>query len=118
MKKFLAIYTGYGNSEQQQEWNEMDEAKRNEIEQKAMVAWGDWMEKNKDSIVDQGGPLSKTKLADKKGISDTQNNMAAYVMVQAESREAAAELFRNHPHFALFPGEGVEIMEVMPMPGM
>jgi hypothetical protein len=44
--------------------------------------------------------------------------MAAYTIVQAESHEAAAKLFEGHPHFAIFPGDGVEIMEVLPIPGM
>ena len=30
---------------------------------------------------------------------------------------AAAKLFENHPHFTIFPGESVEIMPVLPIPG-
>jgi hypothetical protein len=26
-------------------------------------------------------------------------------------------MFENHPHFAIFPGEAVEIMPVLPIPG-
>ena len=26
-------------------------------------------------------------------------------------------MFENHPHFAIFPGERVEIMPVLPIPG-
>ena len=43
--------------------------------------------------------------------------MTGYVIVQAESHEAAARLFENHPHFAIFPGDSVEIMECLPLPG-
>jgi hypothetical protein len=42
--------------------------------------------------------------------------MGAYTVVQADSQEAAAKLFQNHPHFTMFPGEGVEVMECLPMP--
>jgi hypothetical protein len=38
------------------------------------------------------------------------------VIVEAESHEAAARLFENHPHFAIFPGDSVEIMEFVPIP--
>jgi hypothetical protein len=38
------------------------------------------------------------------------------VVVQVESHEAAAKLFEKHPHFTLFPGDSVEIMECLPMP--
>jgi hypothetical protein len=38
------------------------------------------------------------------------------VIVEAESHEAAAALFSEHPHFAVFPGDSVEIMECLPIP--
>jgi hypothetical protein len=50
-------------------------------------------------------------------VSDIKNSMTGYVVVQAESHEAAAGMFKNHPHFAIFPGDSVEIMECLPMPG-
>jgi hypothetical protein len=43
--------------------------------------------------------------------------MTGYVIVQAESHEAAARMFENHPHFTIFPGDSVEIMECLPIPG-
>lgn len=43
--------------------------------------------------------------------------MTGFVVVEAESHDAAAALFVNHPHFAIFPGEAVEIMEALPIPG-
>jgi len=45
------------------------------------------------------------------------NNMTAFTVVRAESHEDAAKLFEDHPHFTIFPGESVEIMECLPMPG-
>ena len=44
--------------------------------------------------------------------------MTGYVIVQAESHEAAAKMFENHPHFSIFPGDSVEIMECLPLPQM
>ena len=69
------------------------------------------------AILDMGSPLGKTKRASREGIADTRNNMAGYVLVQAESHEAAAKLFEKHPHFTVFPGDSVEIMECLPLPG-
>jgi hypothetical protein len=82
-----------------------------------MKAWGDWMAKNQSAIVAPGGPLGKTKRTSSQGISDITNALAGYVVIKAESHEAAAKMFVNHPHFAIFPGEAVEIMEVLPIPG-
>ena len=53
--------------------------------------------------------LGKTKRIDAKGISDTKNEITAYTIVQAESHEAAAELFANHPYFMIFPGQSVDV---------
>ena len=68
-------------------------------------------------IVDQGSPVGKTKRISAQGISDTKNEIAAYTIVQADSHEAAARLFEHHPHFTIFPGDSVEIMECLPIPG-
>jgi ribosomal protein S17 len=43
--------------------------------------------------------------------------MTGYVVVRAESRQEAARMFENHPHFTIFPGDSVEIMECLPIPG-
>lgn len=118
MKKFLAVYTGNPASVEKKGWNAMSEAQRKEREKRGMAAWHEWVEANKASIVDGGAPLSKTKCVSERGIENISNNLAAYVVVQAESHEAAARLFENHPHFAIFPGDAVEIMECLPIPEM
>jgi hypothetical protein len=117
MKKFLAIYTGTATSAERSEWDKLDPAKRQELERSGMAAWGKWMTDNQKSLVDAGGPLGKTKRTSRDGVSDIKNAMAGYVVLTAESHEAAARLFENHPHFAIFPGEAVEIMECLPVPG-
>ena len=43
--------------------------------------------------------------------------MTGYTVVRADSHESAAKLFEKHPHFTIFPGEAVEIMPVLPIPG-
>ena len=44
------------------------------------------------------------------------NNLAGYTVVHAESQEEAVKMFRDHPHFAIFAGDALEIMEVSPIP--
>jgi YCII-related domain len=117
MKKFLAIFLGSAAAMEKSGWNTMDAAKRKQLEASGMKAWGDWMTKHQALIAETGGPLGKTKRAAAPGVSDTKNNMAGYVIVQAESHEAAARMFERHPHFTIFPGDSVEIMEVLPIPG-
>jgi hypothetical protein len=117
MKKFLAIYIGTASSMEGSEWIRMDEGKRKKLQASGIKAWGEWMMAHKGAIVDEGGPLGKTKRTAAQGVSDTKNSMTGYVVVHAESHEAAARMFENHPHFTILPGDSVEIMECLPIPG-
>jgi hypothetical protein len=116
MKNFLAIYNGTHAS--MDEWNKLDEAARKARMSTGMAAWQQWMQTHAAAIVDTGTPLGKTKRIDKSGVTDTTNNITGYVIVKAESHEAAAAMFTNHPHFAIFPGDAVEIMPCTAMPTM
>jgi hypothetical protein len=117
MKNFLAIYIGTQDSFVRAKWTSLDEVERKKRESDGMQAWMDWGTKHAAAIVEQGGPLGKTKRASREGITDIKNAMTGYVVVRAESHAAAAKMFEKHPHFALFPGDSVEIMECLPLPG-
>lgn len=117
MKTFMAVYVGTPAAFERSRWSTMDEAQRKAAEAEGLKAWHAWMARHAASIVDAGGPLGKTKRTSAQGVADTRNDLAGYVVVRAESHEAAATLFENHPHFSIFPGDAVEIMEVMPIPG-
>lgn len=114
MDKFLAVF--YGTESSMKEWSKLDEATRQQREKQGIAAWSAWVNKNEKFIIDIGAPLGKTKCADKKGISGTKNELTAYTIVLAESHEAAARLFMEHPHFTIFPGDRIEIMECLPIP--
>ena len=117
MKRFLAIYIGTEAALERAQWKTLDEEKRKALEASGVEAWMEWGMTHSAAIVDQGSPLGKTKRASAQGTSDIKNSITGYVIVQAESHEAAARLFENHPHFAIFPGDSVEIMECLPLPG-
>lgn len=117
MKNFLAVYTGSASSRQRSEWDKLDEQERKKREAQGMKAWGDWMSAHAAAVVYSGGPLGKTKRVGPEGVTDIRNNLVGYVVVQAESYEAAARMFEKHPSFSIFPGEAVEIMESLPIPG-
>jgi hypothetical protein len=116
MKKFLAVYIGTEAALERAQWNDLDEEKRQARQAAGFAAWVEWGRAHAASIVDQGTPLGKTKRASPDGIGDIKNVMVGYVIVEAKSHEAAAKLFDNHPHFTIFPGDSVEIMECLPMP--
>lgn len=114
MKKFLAIYTG--SPAAFASWAALSPAEQQQRSEQGMAAWKQWMLDNAVSVDEMGGPLSKTTLIDKTGISEIRNQLAGFTIVQAESQQAAAALFVNHPHFSIFPGQGVELMEILPIP--
>ena len=114
MKKYLCVFTGTPDS--MAAWQDRPEAERKRRETEGMAAWKQWAEKNAARIAEMGGPLGRTKRVSASGISDVRNNLAAFVIVQAESQEEAARLFIEHPHFTIFPGDGVEVMEILPVP--
>jgi hypothetical protein len=114
---FLAVFLGSKTSPKWAAWNALSEAERNAQGQRGIAAWKAWVEKHQASLVAMGGPLGKTKKVDAQGIADISNEMGAFTVVRAASHEAAAKMFEDHPHFSIFPGERVEIMPVLPIPG-
>jgi hypothetical protein len=114
MKTFMAIYTG--TPEKLAAFQQLDEKERARREKAGFDAWMKWGKDHAASIVEMGAPLGKTKRIGPQGITDVKNNIAGYIVVRAESHEEAARLFLEHPHFTIFPGDGVEIMECLPMP--
>jgi hypothetical protein len=116
MKRFLAIYIGTEAALEKSGWNALDAAQREQRAAAGTKGWMEWGVAHASAIVDQGAPLGKTKRAASAGIADIKNSMTGYVIVQAESHEAAAKLFELHPHFTIFPGDSVEIMECLPLP--
>ena len=114
---YLAVFVGSKTSAKMAAWNALSETERKAKEKAGMVAWKAWVEQHQTALAAMGGPLGKTKRVGPDGIADVGNEMGAFTVVQAESHEAAAKMFENHPHFAIFPGERVEIMPVLPIPG-
>ncbi len=114
---YLAVFLGSKASPRMKAWMALSENERRAKEQQGIAAWKAWVEKHQAAVSVIGGPLGKTKKISERGIEDVSNEISAFMVVKAESHEAAARLFEEHPHFAIFPGDSVEIMPVLPIPG-
>lgn len=112
MKKFFVLYMA-----PVAEFEKMMANSTPEQQKAGMDEWMQWAEAHKNDIVDLGAPLGKTKRVTASEVSDVRNDIGGYSIVQAESREAAAELFKGHSHLKI-PGASIEVMEIMSMPGM
>jgi hypothetical protein len=111
MARYLAVYIGTALAAARAE-HPISPA----TEQAGMTAWGEWATKHAAAIIDQGTPLGRTKRVSKAGVEDTKNKLTGYTIVEAGSLEEAAEMFKSHPHFTIFPGDSVEVMECLEMP--
>jgi len=96
----------------------MDERMKNtspEERQKQGQALGtgmmEWTKKNEKSIVERGWPLGKTKTVTKDGVKDSKNDLNYACIVQANSHDEAAAMFKDNPHFTI-PTSYIDIMEI------
>ncbi len=111
MQKFLVLYLV--PTAVMDDWAKTDPAIKQAEEQEMMAAWGKWMSDHSKMILstEAGG---KTKRVTAGGISDTRNDIILCSFVEAQSHEAAAKAFENHPHLQI-PQSSIEIMYVRPM---
>jgi hypothetical protein len=113
-EKFLVLYLVPASV--MADWAKTDPAIRQAEEQKMQAAWGKWMTEHAGMIIstEAGG---KTMRVTQGGVSDTRNDIILCSFVEAESHEAAAKAFENHPHLQI-PQSSIEVMRVRPMGAM
>ncbi len=111
MKKFLVLYKAPASS------FELMQKATPEQQKAGMDTWMAWSKSAASSIVDMGGPLGKSLHVTKSGATPSANELGGYSVLQAESKEALAEALKGHPHF-MMPEGSIEVVEVMPLPGM
>ena len=92
------------------EWMKLPEAERKAQEQQMKADWDAWMANHKDAITETAG-VGKPKHITPDGVVDARNDLMMYSFVEAESLEAAADMFKDHPHFGI-PGALIEVMSV------
>jgi hypothetical protein len=109
MQKFLVVYLA--PVEGMEEWMKMDPEQRKAGEDKMESDWDQWMEKHQAHFTEETTAIGKTKRVTKDGVVDSKNNMMLYSIVEAESHDAAASLFTDHPHFGI-PDATIEIMPI------
>ena len=112
MTKFLVIYNSPVGAREQMAKATPEQAKA------GMDAWMAWAGKAGPSIVDLGSPVGNAvTLAAGGKTSATTTSAGGYSLLQAESRDALAQLLAEHPHL-MMPGATIEVHEVLALPGM
>ena len=111
MKYFTAIYMAPAAI--MAEWMSKPEEERKDAEAKMKSDWDAWMAAHSD-MVKNTIALGKTKKVSTSGVEDTKNDLMLSSYVEAESLEAAADLFKDHPHLGI-PGATIEVIETRQM---
>ncbi len=78
--------------------------------------WDAWLAAHKSSVLNTIA-LGATKRVNEQGVEDVRNAMMLSSYVTAESLDAAAALFKGHPHLGI-PGATIEIMEARQLSGL
>ncbi len=108
MPRFLAVYTM--QPEAVARFRAMPKSEQDAVDAEGIAAWTEWEKANAASFADRGGMVGKTLRVTKDGTARATNSFCGYVVVEAATIEDAARIFENHPHFSIFPGDGVDIM--------
>lgn len=112
--KYIAIYRAPQSV--MEEWMKKPQEER-DVEQKKMEAdWQTWQQKNSSMIKETAG-LGKNIQVTSTGAAPMKNDLMMYTVVEAETPEAAAEIFKDHPHLVI-PEATIDIMPSTPVPGM
>jgi hypothetical protein len=82
-----------------------------------MAAWQTWHKKSGGAVVDLGAPLDKSTTLSGGAATPGKTSITGYSILQAGSVDEAVALMKDHPHFHM-PGNSIQILESVPMPGM
>jgi hypothetical protein len=91
-------------------FRQLSKAEQDAVDAEGVPRWMEWEERNARHILNRGGMVGKTVRITREGISAASNPICGYLIVEAETADAAALLFSDHPHLTVFPGDGVDIM--------
>lgn len=92
------------------EWMKLPEEERKAQESQMQSEWNAWMTEHQSAMIETAG-VGKPKRITSGGVEDARNDLMMYSFVEAESLEAAADMFKGHPHFGI-PGGVIEVMSV------
>lgn len=115
MQKFLVLYLA--PVAVLEEWMKQDEALRKESEAKMKTDWDEWVAAHASLLTGPTAGVGKTKRVTQGGVEDVKNAIMMSSIIEAESHDAAAAAFSNHPHFGI-PEAWIEVMPLRYLPGM
>src|SRR5262252_7103532 len=83
--------------------------------EQTMQQWMAWAGQAGDALVDFGMPLAAASGAGTP-VPAPGHMIAGYSILQADSEAELSEIIESHPHLAM--GGTIEVLEILPAPGM
>lgn len=114
MPRFVAVYTI--KPEDPAAFRARPKAEQAATDKAGLKAWEEWSRRHAAAIVATDVMVGRTRRVTKSGVVDGRNQIAGFVIVEADDIAAAASLFTDHPHITVFPGDGIDIMPVVTGP--
>lgn len=111
MAKFMVLYRSSESARDQMANTTPEQMKA------GMDAWMAWAGKAGDAIVDLGTPLAAATRLGSGSSATGGDDVSGYSILQSGSAEALASLLADHPHLHV-PGNSIEVLEFLAMPGM
>jgi len=112
MKKFLVLYRSAVSARAQMAAATPEQTKA------GMDAWMKWAKKNEKMIVDLGSPLGDSKRLEGQSAGKGDETISGFSIVQGESLQAVTKAFADHPHTHMPGKSSIEVIELLPVPGM
>ena len=109
MTKFMVLYRSSTSARDQMANATPEQMKA------GMEAWMQWAGQAGDAVVDLGAPLAPAGHVGP-GSSDA-GEISGYSVLQADSAGALSGVLDGHPHLSM-PGNSIEVLEMLSMPGM
>ena len=111
MKKFLVLYKSSVPAAQQIASATPEQMKA------GMDLWKAWAQQAQKAIIDLGMPLAHANEVAGSSVRPSDSRVSGFSILQAESERAVTDLLKSHPHHRA-PDASIEVLEMMPMPGM
>jgi hypothetical protein len=114
MPRFVAVYTM--KPEDVAAFRARPKSEQDAIDAAGLKAWEAWSSRNAAALVASDIMVGKTRRVTRSGVAEARNQIAGFIVVEAADLDAAADLFRDHPHITVFPGDTIDVMPVVSEP--
>ncbi|MEP7054067.1 MAG: hypothetical protein ABI912_02320 [Actinomycetota bacterium] len=111
MTKFMVIYNAGASA------GDMMSSATPEEMKAGLDAWMAWSAEAGDALLDFGMPVQARSRITANGATDPATEASGYSMLEAASLDELTALLEKHPHLKT-PDSSIDVLEVLPMPGM